>query len=56
MDSVHSANGVRFNFDRQLDLSKQHKAWNDGGKAEEVDSKTAWWTAFERFRRAKIIP
>ncbi|KAK5118000.1 hypothetical protein LTR62_004044 [Meristemomyces frigidus] len=45
-----------FDFDRQLDLSKQHKAWNSGGKAEEIDSKTAWWTAFERFRAAKIIP
>ncbi|KAK0938556.1 hypothetical protein LTR29_009870 [Friedmanniomyces endolithicus] len=45
-----------FDFDRQLDLSKEIKAWNEGGKAEEVDSKTAWWTAFERFREAKIIP
>ena len=44
-------------FDRQLDLNKQHKTWNsNGGKAEEIDSKTAWWTAFERFRAAKIIP
>jgi len=45
-----------FDFDRQLDLSKEIKAWNQGGKAEEVDSKMAWWTAFERFREAKIIP
>lgn len=44
-------------FDRQLDLSKSHKAWNSGGgKAEEVDIKAAWWTAFKRFREAKIIP
>lgn len=43
-------------FDRQLDLSKQHKAWNQDGKVEEIDSKQAWWTAFERFRKAKIIP
>jgi hypothetical protein len=43
-----------FDFDRQLDMSKMHKAW---GKAkEEVDTKTAWWTAFDRFRKAKIIP
>lgn len=45
-----------FDFDRQLDMSKGLKAWNQGGKAEEVDTKTAWWTAFERFREAKIIP
>ncbi len=44
-------------FDRQLDLSKMHKAWNAGdGKAEEIDIKAAWWTSFERFREAKIIP
>ena len=45
-----------FSFNRQLDLSAQHKAWSRGGKAEEIDSKQAWWTAFERFRAAKIIP
>ncbi|KAK6439955.1 hypothetical protein LTR95_003818 [Oleoguttula sp. CCFEE 5521] len=45
-----------FNFDRQLDLTNMHAAWSDGGKVQEVDSKTAWWTAFERFRAAKIIP
>ncbi|KXL44417.1 hypothetical protein M433DRAFT_90482 [Acidomyces richmondensis BFW] len=45
-----------FDFDRQLDLSKELKAWNHGGKAEETDSKKTWWTAFERFRKAKIIP
>ena len=44
-------------FDRQLDLNKEHNTWNlGGGKAEEVDSKTAWWTAFQRFRDARIIP
>lgn len=45
-----------FNFDRQLDLTQQHKAWSQGGKVEEADSKQAWWTAFDRFRKAKIIP
>jgi len=45
-----------FDFDRHLDLSKELKAWNQGGKAEEMDSKQTWWTAFERFRQAKIIP
>lgn len=44
-------------FDRQLDLSKAHKAWSSGGgKVEEIDAKTCWWTAFQRFRDAKIIP
>jgi hypothetical protein len=43
-----------FNFDRQLDMSKAHKAWGD--KKEETDVKGAWWTAFDRFRKAKIIP
>ncbi|KAF1990415.1 hypothetical protein K402DRAFT_348521 [Aulographum hederae CBS 113979] len=43
-----------FNFDRHMDMGKTHKTW---GKAkEETDAKGAWWTAFERFRRAKIIP
>ncbi|KAK3691343.1 hypothetical protein LTR37_018704 [Vermiconidia calcicola] len=41
-------------FDRQLDLTNELKAW--GEKAEEIDAKTAWWTAFRRFRDAKIIP
>ena len=45
-----------FNFDRQLDLSRQHQSWAQAGKAEEVDSKHAWWTAFDRFRQARIIP
>lgn len=45
-----------FDFDRPLDLSKEIKAWNQGSRAEEEDSQTAWWTAFERFRAAKIIP
>lgn len=43
-------------YDRRLDLTKCHKAWNNHGQAEEVDSRTAWWTAFDRFRQAKIIP
>lgn len=42
------------NFDRQVDMSKTHKAW--GEKVEELDSKTSWCTAFDRFRKAKIIP
>lgn len=43
-----------FDFDRQLDMSKTHGVW--GKEKVEVDVKGAWWTAFERFRMAKIIP
>ncbi|KAF7563272.1 hypothetical protein G7046_g864 [Stylonectria norvegica] len=43
-----------FNFDRHLDMSKTHTMW--GEAKEEVDIKAAWWTAFDRFREAKIIP
>lgn len=43
-----------FNFDRQLDLSKMHETWGD--MKEERDAKGAWWTAFDRFKKAKIIP
>jgi hypothetical protein len=43
-----------FNFDRQLDMSKTHMAW--GERTEESDTKHSWWTAFERFRKAKVIP
>jgi hypothetical protein len=43
-----------FNFDRPLDMSKELAAWGD--MAEETDAKGAWWKAFDRFRKAKIIP
>lgn len=43
-----------FNFDRHLDMNKMHRAW--GNAKEETDAKGAWWTAFDRFRKAKIIP
>ncbi|KAF9887231.1 hypothetical protein FE257_010359 [Aspergillus nanangensis] len=43
-----------FNFDRQLDMGKMHAAW--GTKAEEINTQQAWYTAFDRFRKAKIIP
>jgi hypothetical protein len=43
-----------FDFDRHLDMTKCHKAWGD--QKEEIDTKTAWWTAFDRFREANIIP
>ncbi|CEL09747.1 hypothetical protein ASPCAL12877 [Aspergillus calidoustus] len=43
-----------FDFDRQLDMNKMHGAW--GETVEETDVKGAWWTAFERFRAARIIP
>lgn len=43
-----------FNFDRHLDMAKTQSMM--GQAAEEVDTKTAWWTGFDRYRRAKIIP
>ena len=43
-------------FDRQLDSTKMHDAWSKGGTIEETDTEGAWYTAFDRFRRAKIIP
>ena len=43
-----------FNFDRNLDMTKMHQAW--GSATEETDAKGAWWTAFDRFRKARIIP
>ncbi|PGH26444.1 hypothetical protein AJ80_01942 [Polytolypa hystricis UAMH7299] len=43
-----------FNFDRHLDITKMHSAWGD--QKAETDTKGAYWTAFERFRKAKIIP
>ncbi|KAI0121199.1 hypothetical protein BJ170DRAFT_149431 [Xylariales sp. AK1849] len=42
------------NFDRQLDMTKCHKMLGDAKI--ETDAKGAWWTAFDRFRQAKIIP
>ena len=45
---------TQFDFDRHMDLSKSHKVWSD--KTEEVDQKQVWWTAFERYRKAKIVP
>lgn len=42
------------NYDRQLDMSTVHEMLGDA--KEEVDTKTAWYTAFDRFRQAKIIP
>ncbi|KAB5566950.1 hypothetical protein GE09DRAFT_1219199 [Coniochaeta sp. 2T2.1] len=42
------------NFDRQMDMSKTQDMM--GEYAENVDTKKAWYTAFDRFRKAKIIP
>ena len=41
-------------IDRQLDMSKTHAMM--GSAKVETDIRGAWWTAFDRFRRAKIIP
>ncbi|KAI4594485.1 hypothetical protein KJ359_008274 [Pestalotiopsis sp. 9143b] len=43
-----------FNFDRHLDMTKCHEMMGDAKV--ETDAKGAWWTAFDRFRLAKIIP
>lgn len=40
-----------FNFDRQIDLGKMHSIYK-----EEVSTEAAWYLAFDRFRKAKIIP
>ncbi|KAL4808019.1 hypothetical protein BDV18DRAFT_158139 [Aspergillus unguis] len=44
----------QFDFDRQVDLTKMHEAWGDA--TEEIDTKGSWYTVFDRFRAAKIIP
>ncbi|RAL12647.1 SDR family oxidoreductase [Aspergillus homomorphus CBS 101889] len=43
-----------FDFDRPLDLGKAYQLWED--RKEERDIRGTWWTAFERYRKAKIIP
>jgi len=43
-----------FDFDRHLDMTKVHEMMGD--QKAEVDTKTAWYTAFDRYRKAKIIP
>jgi hypothetical protein len=46
-------------FDRQLDLTKMQEAWrkcSQNGMAEEIDIEEAWYKAFDRLRKAKIIP
>lgn len=40
--------------DRQLDFGKLEKTW--GEEMEESDSKQLWWSVFQRYRDAKIIP
>lgn len=44
----------QFDFVRQLELTKMHRAW--GRNIEEKDVKGAWYVAFDRFRKAKMIP
>lgn len=43
-----------FDFDRQMDMSKATKVWGD--KKEELDVAGSWWSTFDRFRKARIIP
>lgn len=40
-----------FNFDRHIDMEKMHGVYK-----EEVSTEDAWFKAFDRFRKAKIIP
>ncbi|PKY04967.1 hypothetical protein P168DRAFT_251949, partial [Aspergillus campestris IBT 28561] len=44
----------QFDFDRQVDLTRMHAAW--GPAKEERDIKATWYTTFERYRAAGIIP
>ncbi|KAF4784637.1 SirQ [Colletotrichum scovillei] len=41
-------------FDRQLDMTQCHEMW--GSSKEEIDTKSSWYTVFDRFRKARIIP
>lgn len=43
-----------FDFDRQLDMSKLHDLMGD--QKEEIGTADAWYKAFDRYRKAKIIP
>lgn len=43
-----------FDFDRHLDMTKLHGMMGDAKM--ETDAKGTWWTAFDRFRKANIIP
>ena len=43
-----------FDFDRQMDTTKFHKAW--GQSTIQLDEKDSWWPTFDRFRKAKVIP
>lgn len=47
---------MAMDFDRQTDLTRMHRTWSQDGKVEEADTKTVWWTVFQRFRDARIIP
>jgi hypothetical protein len=42
------------NFDRQMDMTQCHEMM--GEYAENLDTQKAWYTAFDRFKRARIIP
>jgi hypothetical protein len=48
-----------FNFDRHMDMTLVDKMWNadaEEKKFKDMTSKASWWTAFDRFKKAKIIP
>jgi hypothetical protein len=41
-----------FDFDRQMSMEASHKV----GYTEEIATKETWTTAFDRMRKAKVIP
>lgn len=43
-----------FDFDRHLDVTKLRGLMGD--EADDVDIEGAWYTAFDRYRKARIIP
>ncbi|KAF9888470.1 hypothetical protein FE257_008577 [Aspergillus nanangensis] len=44
----------QFDFDRQVDLTEMHRVW--GEATEERNIQEGWFTTFDRFKTAKIIP
>jgi hypothetical protein len=41
-----------FDFDRQMSMEASHKV----GYTEEIGTRETWATAFDRMRKAKVIP
>jgi hypothetical protein len=45
-----------FNFDRHLDMKLLEDTWDGDAPFKGMDTKTSWWTAFDRFKQANILP